>query len=70
MTDDEVEERVPQVIDMPSLKNCADTRVGRAGRRGLYGGEKKRTAIDVDLVTNPSILFLVGFYLDDTNDIG
>mmetsp|Transcript_94503 Transcript_94503/g.137985 ORF Transcript_94503/g.137985 Transcript_94503/m.137985 type:complete len:623 (+) Transcript_94503:57-1925(+) len=51
--------RVQQVIELLHLTNCADTVIGSAlAKGGISGGEKKRTAIGMELITNPSILFL------------
>jgi len=38
--------------------SCADTKIGGDIIRGISGGERKRTSIGVELVTNPPILFL------------
>jgi len=40
------------------LSKCADSMVGSAMLKGISGGEKKRTAIGAELITNPEILFL------------
>ena len=40
------------------LSKCADTRIGNVMLRGISGGERKRTSIGVELLTNPSIIFL------------
>ena len=40
------------------LKECADTRIGDGHHRGCSGGEKRRTSIGVQLLSNPSVLFL------------
>lgn len=56
---DEKHMRVNQVIDLLHLNNCADTMIGSAlAKGGISGGEKKRVAIGMELITNPSILFL------------
>jgi ABC-type multidrug transport system ATPase subunit len=52
-------ERVSEIIKTLNLENCQDTRVGEVGvKRGISGGERKRVSIGVELVTNPSLLFL------------
>jgi ABC-type multidrug transport system ATPase subunit len=56
-----VEERkaiVENLIKRLGLEKCRSTRVGDVGSKGLSGGEKKRTAIGYELITNPYILFL------------
>merc|ERR1719284_1767977 len=40
------------------LEKCADTQVGSVLVKGISGGEKKRTAVAVELITKPSMLFL------------
>jgi ABC-type multidrug transport system ATPase subunit len=40
------------------LTNCADTLVGSALIKGISGGERKRTSVGIELITNPSLLFL------------
>jgi len=50
--------RIDKVITQLRLQACADTRVGGALMRGLSGGERKRTSIGYELITNPALLFL------------
>jgi ABC-type multidrug transport system ATPase subunit len=52
-------EIVEDVIEEMDLKGCADTRIGTANKRGISGGEAKRTAIAMELITNPSKLFIL-----------
>ena len=40
------------------LTKCASTRIGNSLIRGISGGERKRTSIGVELLTNPSLIFL------------
>jgi len=40
------------------LTKCQDTYIGGTFTKGVSGGEKKRTAIAIDMVANPYILFL------------
>jgi ABC-type multidrug transport system ATPase subunit len=40
------------------LKECADTRIGNSDHKGCSGGEKRRTSLAVQLLANPSVLFL------------
>jgi ABC-type multidrug transport system ATPase subunit len=53
-----VESHVSQIIDDLGLLACADTVVGGQLVRGLSGGEKKRTSVGIELISNPSVLFL------------
>eukprot|EP01017_Pseudomicrothorax_dubius_P039502 TRINITY_DN606_c0_g1_i3.p1 TRINITY_DN606_c0_g1~~TRINITY_DN606_c0_g1_i3.p1 ORF type:complete len:330 (+),score=54.36 TRINITY_DN606_c0_g1_i3:124-990(+) len=57
-TNNECNEAVNAVISQLGLEKCADTKIGNHLVRGISGGEKKRTAIGVELITNPSLLFL------------
>ncbi|KAK7968912.1 hypothetical protein PG988_007985 [Apiospora saccharicola] len=57
-TEEERMQIVEEVILELGLKDCADTRIGNSQHRGCSGGEKRRTSIGVQLLSNPSILFL------------
>lgn len=49
---------VEEVILELSLKEAADTRIGNNAHKGCSGGEKRRTSIGVQLLSNPSLLWL------------
>ena len=51
-------EKVEELIRILGLVECADTYIGNTLIRGISGGEKRRTSIGVELLTNPSIIFL------------
>ncbi|NWX01001.1 ABCG2 protein, partial [Caloenas nicobarica] len=50
--------RVNQVIKELGLSKVADSKVGTQFTRGVSGGERKRTNIGMELITDPAILFL------------
>ncbi|KAJ1985784.1 hypothetical protein H4R33_003763 [Dimargaris cristalligena] len=50
--------RVNDVIEWLRLTETTDTMIGDSMARGVSGGERKRTAIGVELVTDPGFLFL------------
>ena len=54
----EKEAIVNDVIVQLSLEKCADSVVGTEFRRGVSGGERKRTNIGMELVLSPVVLFL------------
>jgi ABC-type multidrug transport system ATPase subunit len=47
-----------ELLSALRLDKCADTRVGTALVKGISGGEKKRTAVSVELITKPRMIFL------------
>ena len=49
---------VEEVIQELSLKECADTRIGNNVHKGCSGGEKRRTSLGVQMLANPSVLYL------------
>ena len=49
---------INKLISDLKLEKCKDTLVGNVESKGLSGGERKRTAIGYELITNPKILFL------------
>ena len=50
------EERAESVLETLGLSEVGDTRVGSALKRGVSGGERRRTALGVELVLIPSLL--------------
>lgn len=51
-------ELVERLILQLGLSKCATTRIGNEKFKGISGGERKRTAVAVELISNPSVLFL------------
>lgn len=49
---------VEDIIMELGLKECANTRIGNNVHRGCSGGEKRRTSLGVQMLANPSVLFL------------
>jgi ATP-binding cassette subfamily G (WHITE) protein 1 len=52
------EERVNDLLGILGLENCQNTSIGSSMKKGISGGERKRTAIAMEMITNPAILFL------------
>lgn len=57
-SDNEKIERVAELLGLLGLSHVADGIVGKEGRRGISGGERKRVSIGVELITSPDVLFL------------
>ncbi|KAL4438888.1 hypothetical protein ABPG74_016608 [Tetrahymena malaccensis] len=57
-SDQERNEIVDNLILELGLQNCQNTYVGNHLIRGISGGERKRTSIGVELLTDPKILYL------------
>ena len=58
LTEEAKEERVNEIIKNLGLEKCRNTWIGDTRIRGISGGEKKRTSIGLELLINPSIIFL------------
>ncbi|XP_058496476.1 broad substrate specificity ATP-binding cassette transporter ABCG2d [Solea solea] len=54
----EKEARVNHLIKELALTKVADSKVGTQMSRGISGGERKRTNIGMELIIDPSVLFL------------
>ena len=50
--------RVNDIITELRLQKCSSTKIGGALIKGVSGGERKRAAIGVELITDPMLLFL------------
>lgn len=46
------------LIRMLRLEDCAETRIGNELVRGISGGQKRRVTIAVDIVHQPSVIFI------------
>lgn len=54
----DIDHRVLQVMQSLGIDHIANSKIGSEIVRGISGGEKKRTAIAVELVTSPSLIYL------------
>lgn len=54
----EVNQKVQDVVQRLRLQDCKDTLVGGKLIKALSGGERKRTSIGYELITDPSLLLL------------
>jgi len=50
-------EKVNEILKWLNLEKCSHTRIGNELRRGISGGERKRTSIASELITDPSVIF-------------
>lgn len=51
-------QKVEDILDDLKLKKAADTKIGGPLVKGISGGERKRTSIGVELITDPNLIFL------------
>lgn len=58
VSEKEQELKVEGLIHELGLTKCADTIVGSVLKKTISGGERKRTAIGVELITDPSVILL------------
>lgn len=57
-TQEEIDKKIDKLLDDLQLKKCQNTLIGNQSKKGISGGERKRTSIGVEILSNPSILFL------------
>ena len=55
---EEQDDKVANLIEDLGLQKCADTQIGGLFKKTISGGERKRCAIGVELITNPSLVLL------------
>ena len=53
---------VKSVIKLLNVEAVQHTLVGSVGNRGISGGERKRVNIGMELVADPTVLFLVSVF--------
>ena len=51
-------EKVEKILQDLKLVKCQNTKIGGDLIKGVSGGERKRTSIGVELISNPSLIFL------------
>jgi ABC-type multidrug transport system ATPase subunit len=49
---------VKELLEELGLTNVKDVQIGSALQKTISGGERKRTAIGVELITDPSLILL------------
>ena len=58
-SDKEIDDLVQDILVSLGIEGCADTLIGNAMIKGISGGQRKRTSVGIEIITNPSVLFLV-----------
>lgn len=58
LTRDQIDQKVESLLKSLGLKDCADVMIGGELVKGISGGQKKRTSVGIELVTDPTLLFL------------
>jgi ABC-type multidrug transport system ATPase subunit len=58
ITDEERSFKIDKLISILGLNECKNIPVGGMFVQGLSGGEKKRTSIGIELLSNPKVLLL------------
>ena len=58
ISSEEQDQRVEELLHELGLISASDTLIGNARFKSLSGGEKKRTAIGVELISDPSMILL------------
>ena len=53
-----IADRVDRILRRLQLDGCKNTMVGGFMRKGLSGGERKRTSIGYEMITEPSLMIL------------
>lgn len=58
LTAAEIDEMVDITLERLHLEDCADVMIGGALIKGISGGQRKRTSVGVEIITDPSLLLL------------
>lgn len=54
-SDTEIDELVEKLLVDLGLTDCADVLIGGAMIKGISGGQRKRTSVGVEIITDPSV---------------
>lgn len=55
LTSEEIEKKVEMFLSALGLTDCADVIIGGALIKGISGGQRKRTSVGVELITDPTV---------------
>lgn len=55
---EQIESKVSEMIHILNIDRCENTVVGDAAIKGISGGERKRCAMAMEMITDPCVLFL------------
>lgn len=58
ISEEEQDRRIAKLILDLGLEKCQNTQVGSIVKKTISGGERKRTAIGVELITDPKMILL------------
>lgn len=58
LSPEQVPRKAQEILARLGLLQCADTIIGGIMRKGISGGEKKRTSIGYELITDPVLILL------------
>ena len=58
LNEDAVKTRVERTLTRLGLNDCKDTKIGGFFSKGVSGGERKRTSIAYEIVSEPSLMLL------------
>jgi ABC-type multidrug transport system ATPase subunit len=56
LTKEEIEIKINEIIKRLGLEECRKTKVGGIFLKGISGGERKRSSIGYELITDPNLL--------------
>jgi ABC-type multidrug transport system ATPase subunit len=62
-TEEAIQKKVETLIQNLGIESCADTMIGGALIKGISGGERKRTCVGIEIVTEPSVREIKIYFL-------
>ncbi len=57
-SEQEILKRVEKLLARFGLEKCADSRIGSVESKGISGGERKRTSIAYEVISDPPIIII------------
>ena len=58
LNSEEIKLKAEQLIQRLQLQNCKNSKIGGFSLKSISGGERKRTCIGYELITNPNLMLL------------
>jgi ABC-type multidrug transport system ATPase subunit len=60
---EDIDRTVDKVLNDLGLTDCADVIIGGALIKGISGGQRKRTSVGVEIITDPNVSIIFSFLL-------
>ncbi len=63
VSEEQIKEKVDYLLKALGIEECADVLTGGLMIKGISGGQRKRTSVGIELITEPTVSYCVTIHL-------